>query len=336
MIYNILSSIGFLNIFLFTTIFLLGIYLKTNKGKGKLGELILSIMIYYSLDKNKYKTINNVTLKLSENDTTQIDLIIISIYGIFVIETKNFQGTIYGKKDDKQWTQSFGSGKRRNNKFQNPLFQNYKHIQSLIELINLDKNKVFSLIAFAGNCTLKIEDTDNVVYFSKIINLIKNKKQILFSNEEVNLIFEKIIKMQMKKNSETDKKHIQNLENRFKKNDDIIIHSEVNSANKESFYNLMIKKEETIKQLGPSVNEVEEATINKKLLKALLDLRNNIAKKENIKAFQIFSNKTIDELVLIQPKTKDDMLKIFGIGEMKFEKYGEIFLEEIINNKYKK
>lgn len=69
-----------------------------------IGELIVNMSARWLLNAKDYIIINNVTLPI-ENGTTQIDHIIVSKFGIFVIETKNFSGWIFGKKDDLTWTQ---------------------------------------------------------------------------------------------------------------------------------------------------------------------------------------------------------------------------------------
>jgi hypothetical protein len=66
----------------------------------------------------------------SQGSTTQIDHVLVSVYGIFVIETKNMKGWIFGDERSAQWTQSIFGKKSR---FQNPLRQNYRHVKALAE-----------------------------------------------------------------------------------------------------------------------------------------------------------------------------------------------------------
>ena len=65
--------------------------LKSPWFKGLMGEFFINLMAKLMLDKNQYHLIKNVTLP-TEDGTTQIDHIIVSIYGVFVIETKNMKG----------------------------------------------------------------------------------------------------------------------------------------------------------------------------------------------------------------------------------------------------
>ena len=60
---------------------------------------------------------------------------------------------------------------------------------------------------------------------------------------------------------------------------------------------------------------------------ALRKLRAKIAKENNIPAYIVFSDKTLQEMAIQVPQTKEEMLQISGIGEVKYERYGEIFLK---------
>lgn len=89
-----------------------------SKIKGIIGEKSVSSLLYF-LDYSKYKVINNVVIKNGEI-TSQIDHTIISDFGIFVIETKNFKGWIVGGEKSEFWTQIMFKNR---NKFYNPLLQ---------------------------------------------------------------------------------------------------------------------------------------------------------------------------------------------------------------------
>ena len=95
--------------------------------KGVLGEFQVNLLLNLFLSKDKYHLIKNVTLP-TEDGTTQIDHILVSQYGVFVIETKNMKGWIFGSSNQKQWTQKIF---KHSSKFQNPIHQNYKHIKHL-------------------------------------------------------------------------------------------------------------------------------------------------------------------------------------------------------------
>jgi len=116
--------------------------------KGFLGETVINVAMWLKLEKDVYHRLNGITLPRANGGSTQIDHIIVSVYGIFVIETKNYKGWIYGSENKRQWTQVFQNGSKF--KFQNPLRQNYLHIKTLADLLGLELSYFHSMIAFIG------------------------------------------------------------------------------------------------------------------------------------------------------------------------------------------
>jgi hypothetical protein len=137
----------------------------TSLLKGVVGEAMGSLAGKLFLDKETYRSVNNVTLNTS-NGTTQIDHVIASRYGIFVVETKNYQGWIFGGEKQAEWTQSLPGGKKF--KFQNPLRQNYRHIKALSEFLGLPEDKFHSVVMFWGESEFKTEMPPNVMSRSQI------------------------------------------------------------------------------------------------------------------------------------------------------------------------
>ena len=99
--------------------------------KGAFGEYQVREKLS-KLDPTKYKVFNNLFLKLEDGKTSQIDHVVVSIFGIFVIETKNYSGWISGDERSEYWTQSFFKSKKR---FLNPIWQNYGHVKALKEVL---------------------------------------------------------------------------------------------------------------------------------------------------------------------------------------------------------
>jgi hypothetical protein len=153
--------------------------------RGWIGELKSKATQKLFLDSKHYHIFNNVFVRGNER-LTQIDHIIVSKYGVFVVETKDRGGRIFGTKTDTQWTQVFPNKKVR---FQNPLRQNYLHKMSLAEFLGIEHNKIHSLIVFWGNCEFKTPMPEDVVKgIYKYISYIKSKKQILLSDDDVDRI----------------------------------------------------------------------------------------------------------------------------------------------------
>lgn len=180
---------------------------RSNFVKGWLGELIVNLLAKFFLDRKIYHLIKNVTLP-TEDSTTQIDHIIVSKYGLFVVETKNMKGWIFGSQDDEEWTQQIY---KQQNKFQNPLRQNFRHTKALEEILGLMPNKTFSVIVFVGDSTFKTAMPENVTYASGYISYIKSKTEPLFGDFEVADIIKKIEEYRLNQGLKHHKLNVQNL-----------------------------------------------------------------------------------------------------------------------------
>lgn len=111
-----------------------------------------------------------------------IDHIIVSKYGVFVVETKNMKGWIFGGERQKTWTQRIYNHKT---KFQNPLHQNYKHTKTLEAALSLSPDKIFSVVVFVGDCTFKTSMPENVNYPRGYLRYIKSKTETKLTDSEV-------------------------------------------------------------------------------------------------------------------------------------------------------
>jgi len=156
--------------------------------KGWIGEAKSKVSQKVFLDSKQYHTFNGILVKTG-SISTQIDHAIVSKYGVFVVETKEKAGWIFGSAHDNLWTQVIFDSKVR---FQNPLRQNYSHTRSLAEFLGIDHAKIHSLVVFWGDCEFKTPMPDNVVKgVYEYIGYIRSKKQILLTDEEVDRICKK-------------------------------------------------------------------------------------------------------------------------------------------------
>jgi predicted RNA-binding Zn-ribbon protein involved in translation (DUF1610 family) len=199
--------------YLVPILILLGI-LKSPWFKGLIGEAMVNLAIWLFLNKQEYHTIKNVTLP-TEGGTTQIDHIIVSKYGIFVVETKNMKGWIFGDRNQKTWTQKIY---RHTSKFQNPLHQNYKHTKTLESLLDLNDNQIHSVIVFVGDCTFKTEMPDNVTYAGGFIRFVKSKRDEMFSAIEVEKIIAGIESNRLSASLKTHFNHVKHVKSIVKDN----------------------------------------------------------------------------------------------------------------------
>lgn len=164
--------------------------------KGSIGEMT-TIHLLSQLDKKEYGCIYNLLLPLKNGGTTQIDHLVLSLYGIFVIETKNYQGFIFGDENQDYWTQKTHGGTYR---LFNPIKQNNTHISVLANLLNLNREYFHSIILFVGECEIKTPMPDYVIMCNFLTNNLKSyiesKKENIISPE----LFKNIV-MQLKNNS---------------------------------------------------------------------------------------------------------------------------------------
>lgn len=145
---------------------------------GEIGEYRISHELNL-LDKDNYLILNDVLLK-NNNHYSQIDHIIVSNYGIFVIETKNISGYIFGNKNDNKWEIKLGKYLYY---IQNPMTQNYSHIKTLQELLGLKKDFFIPIVCIANNKEINT-DCKNVVPIYKLISLILSYNHHILTDKE--------------------------------------------------------------------------------------------------------------------------------------------------------
>lgn len=193
-------------VILFSLLVLLKVLFRLYKSKikGKIGESIVAIKLS-KLDKKNYKVYNDLNLSFN-GYTTQIDHLILSTYGIFVIETKNYKGWIFGNEKSTYWTQVIYETK---NKFYNPILQNWKHINFLKRLSPALKSaKYFPIIVFIGSGELRnIDSTVPVIYLQNLKALVKSKNEEVLTQKELKSL-EMFINKFLKSKKEIKKQHI--------------------------------------------------------------------------------------------------------------------------------
>ncbi|MGI2080565.1 NERD domain-containing protein [Shewanella putrefaciens] len=174
--------------------------------KGVFGEFLVN-QILSRLPESDYTLVKDVTLP-TDDGTTQIDHVIVSKFGLFIVETKNMKGWIFGSKNQKQWTQKIY---RHSSKFQNPLHQNYKHVKTLESLLGIDSSYLHSVIVFIGDSTFKTDMPENVTYARGCLSYIKQFVQPVFSETEYTQIIEVINDVKLKRGVVTDLRHRQHV-----------------------------------------------------------------------------------------------------------------------------
>lgn len=158
-------------------------FLKSPLFKGWFGEKAVKARLN-SLNAEIYRPFHDLIVPL-RGSTTQIDHIYVSPFGIFVLETKNYTGWIYGGGQQAKWTQVVY---RKKHSFQNPLRQNYAHIKALSALLNLPESVFHSVVVFLGDCEFKTPMPENVKYIGQAERYIQSFQTALLSDEEIRRI----------------------------------------------------------------------------------------------------------------------------------------------------
>lgn len=182
---------------------------RRRRNKGDIGESRISILNESGLDEN-HIGLDNILIPLPDGGTTQIDHIVVSPYGLYIIETKNMGGWIYGNEYDSQWTQVLYKQKYT---FQNPLRQNYKHCQVIASALNLDNSLVHSVIVFIGDSEIKTPLPANVCNGgTAYLNYIKQPREARIPLPELPRLIAAIQKLRLENSAENCTRHIAYIE----------------------------------------------------------------------------------------------------------------------------
>ncbi|MDN7241646.1 NERD domain-containing protein [Planococcus sp. N028] len=188
---------------------ILAAILKSPSVKGFFGELGVRLALR-KLSKEDFQTLHNITLS-DGNKTSQIDHVVIGRTGIFVIETKNYQGWIFGSEHSAKWTQTIYKSKKR---FQNPIHQNYGHIKMLQQFFPGYQHPMVSIVNFSSNSTLKNIDIKSsnvhVLQTSGLVRAILSYKEPLLTRQAVAAFADHLGKSNIT-DSKVKKQHVQTI-----------------------------------------------------------------------------------------------------------------------------
>lgn len=168
--------------------FCLYIVIRKSKIKGKIGERFVVAKLKKGLG-SEYCILNDIYLPLSDGRTTQVDHIVVSSFGVFVIETKNYSGWIFANERSPVWTQTIY---REKHTFQNPIRQNYRHLCALSEDLGIPKNVMHGIVVFIGDCQFKTEMPRGVVFGRQLVEHIKSFAVKIIKDEQVGELAEAI------------------------------------------------------------------------------------------------------------------------------------------------
>jgi hypothetical protein len=172
------------------------------------GEELLRRTLTTKLPSPSWHLLNNVTLPIA-NGTTQIDHVLVSRYGVFVIETKDYSGWIFGSSRSKRWMQITRRGRYP---FQNPIHQNYQHLKVVQSLLDfLPPEHITGLVVFTGDADFKTIRPLGVYSLESVIEYLTNFKEELITENRMQLCVGRLECKRLALTKETDVEHVENL-----------------------------------------------------------------------------------------------------------------------------
>ena len=188
---------------------------------GKWGEALTEKELQYVNRKinEKGKILRNVYLPKYNGETSEVDVVFITQKGIFVFESKNYSGWIFGNERNEYWTVTLPNEK---NQFYNPVMQNRTHLKWMKEFVGEDI-PLFSIIVFSERCELKkvttYSDDVKVIKRDSIFETIRdfwNKSPDMVSDEKIEELYARL-KERTEVDKATKEAHVENIERKYKK-----------------------------------------------------------------------------------------------------------------------
>ena len=176
--------------------------------RGWYGEKKTAFKMWLWLNAETYPRFHDLIIP-AKNGTTQIDHLLVSQYGLFIVETKNKKGWIFGSESQPKWTQTLY---RKKYSFQNPLRQTFRQKKVLSEFLGLDESTVHTVVYFVGDCKFKTPLPDNVMK-SGLSRYIKRFTNRILTTEEVNRVTEALAQ-HISESSLTTRDHVRSLRKR--------------------------------------------------------------------------------------------------------------------------
>lgn len=178
-----------------------------NRGEARVSRILLS-----HFGPPDHHLLNHVTLRM-EDGTTQVDHILVSRGGVFVIETKDYNGWIFGSERDATWTQLFFP---RRFTFQNPIRQNHRHVRAVQYLLDfLPPEAIHSVVVFSGTAEFKTDLPLGVVRLDQLVAFVRERGEAVMSRNRLQFCVGRLETSRLAISRKTDVEHIQDLARRF-------------------------------------------------------------------------------------------------------------------------
>jgi len=176
------------------------------------GEALLSRLVLTNFRSPDYHLMNHVTLQMDDG-TTQIDHILVSRFGVFVIETKDYKGWIFANAKQANWTQVLIKWRF---KFQNPIFQNFRHVRAVQGILDfLPPEAIKSVVVFMGDAEFRTGIPQGVFKdFQGAIDYLREETDEIMSLNRVQFCVGRLETARFAISGKTDVEHVQSLARR--------------------------------------------------------------------------------------------------------------------------
>lgn len=167
----------------------------------------------------EYTVYHDLYVPNGERGLTQVDHVVTSPFGLFVIETKHYSGWIFGDEYQQDWTQVIY---KRKEKLYNPIRQNYGHIQAIKSYMEKEYlSEIHSIIAFSDSVQFKFKNnfkSAKVVHFGNLLDAIKeqhDRKLTVTELQEINQALDRLAGQDKKMKRQLKKEHVQNIKRKI-------------------------------------------------------------------------------------------------------------------------
>ena len=163
--------------------------------KGWLAEARVHWFALAKLPKAHYRILRNLIIPTPDGAATcEIDHLVVSTFGIFVVETKLYDNAaIYGKEHEMTWTRCV---KRSKLTFLNPLIQNKNHVKALASFLDLPQSALHSVIVLLGSASFRSPLPSYVLQsrfaLTDLPRYIQAKRTAVLTDTEVRMVLHQL------------------------------------------------------------------------------------------------------------------------------------------------
>lgn len=165
--------------------------------KGGFGEYQIYLALNDPRISELHGVLSNVYIPYKDH-TSEIDILMLHPKGVYIFESKNYSGWIFGSANQTQWTQCLN--KNTKNRFYNPVMQNATHVKAVCNYLGIPQNTTRSFIVFSQHCELKNVPFDpNNYVITKQQYLLRDvccdlaNRNFIFSNEQINDMYQRLL-----------------------------------------------------------------------------------------------------------------------------------------------